>query len=443
MTDITTRYTKGSELTHQQLDEHVAYENVDYSASELTLAAAHNRTHIICNSGVDTIELTATATLSTALDDYALNSPIGWQCMVSNNSGGDIVVNGDGVQFNGGTDTFTLSDNSSIIVGFDNVSTPKGYFIVSEYDSQGTSSYLTGVTPGTAAPSKALVLDASKGIATITQLIAANIYGSLNGPLTGNVTGNLDGIVGGTTPAAGTFTSVSTDTVAEKTGAAGVTVDGLKIKDAGIVLGSDANGDIYYRASGALARLAKGTAGQVLSMNAGATAPEWTTSSSGGRTLLETFSGTGTTTLGENTSVPAGATEIIVVFNGVSMNNGDTVAVQLGDATGYAASGSIVYSYTAGTGSDQSVVAAKNTSGPAIVGYTYGASNSLYGQITLHKTEATGLWTYEASTIDYTDAIMFKSTGVITNGVTVTKIKVTSGAGSKTFDAGAAYVYYR
>jgi hypothetical protein len=42
-----------------------------------------------------------------------------------------------------------------------------------------------------------------------------------------------------------------------------------------IDLGSDADGDVYYRASGALARLPKGTASQVLQMNSGATAPEW------------------------------------------------------------------------------------------------------------------------------------------------------------------------
>ena len=43
----------------------------------------------------------------------------------------------------------------------------------------------------------------------------------------------------------------------------------------GFSIGSDADGDLYYRASGALARLEKGTSTQVLSMNSGATAPEW------------------------------------------------------------------------------------------------------------------------------------------------------------------------
>lgn len=44
-----------------------------------------------------------------------------------------------------------------------------------------------------------------------------------------------------------------------------------------LTVGSDADGDIYYRASSKLARLAKGTANQYLRVNAGATAPEWAT----------------------------------------------------------------------------------------------------------------------------------------------------------------------
>jgi hypothetical protein len=68
---------------------------------------------------------------------------------------------------------------------------------------------------------------------------------------------------------------ISADAVGEVTAGNGIFVDGLNIKDSGFALGSDADGDIYYRASGALARLAKGTAEQSLKMNSGATAPEW------------------------------------------------------------------------------------------------------------------------------------------------------------------------
>jgi len=42
-----------------------------------------------------------------------------------------------------------------------------------------------------------------------------------------------------------------------------------------INVGSDADGDMYYRASSVLARLAKGAANLKMFMNAGATAPEW------------------------------------------------------------------------------------------------------------------------------------------------------------------------
>jgi hypothetical protein len=53
-------------------------------------------------------------------------------------------------------------------------------------------------------------------------------------------------------------------------------------------------GDVdYYTTSTAKARIGIGTAGQVLTVNSGATAPEWATSSSGGFTLISTTSLTG------------------------------------------------------------------------------------------------------------------------------------------------------
>ena len=53
----------------------------------------------------------------------------------------------------------------------------------------------------------------------------------------------------------------------------------MKISGSNLAIGSDANGDMYYRASSALARLAKGTANFKMFMNAGATAPEWASGS--------------------------------------------------------------------------------------------------------------------------------------------------------------------
>jgi hypothetical protein len=95
--------------------------------------------------------------------------------------------------------------------------------------------------------------------------------------------GTINGTtVGATTPAAGTFTtvtantSVSTDTIAEKTGGAGVTIDGVLIKDSAIpvanITGAAASADLATdnsTASHALYKDASGNvANQVLSIDA-------------------------------------------------------------------------------------------------------------------------------------------------------------------------------
>jgi hypothetical protein len=64
-------------------------------------------------------------------------------------------------------------------------------------------------------------------------------------------------------------------------------------------------GDIdYYTTSTTKARVGIGTAGQVLQVNSGATAPEWATPSSGGMTLISTTSLTGASVT--ISSIPSG-----------------------------------------------------------------------------------------------------------------------------------------
>ena len=53
------------------------------------------------------------------------------------------------------------------------------------------------------------------------------------------------------------------------------TIDANAINGTHLALGSDAQGDIMYYDGTNYVRLAKGTAGQVLTMNGGATAPSW------------------------------------------------------------------------------------------------------------------------------------------------------------------------
>jgi hypothetical protein len=62
--------------------------------------------------------------------------------------------------------------------------------------------------------------------APLTGNVTGNVTGNLTGNVTGNVTGDLDGIVGGTTPAAGTFTTVS---ISGSASAGDLTVSGQSV----------------------------------------------------------------------------------------------------------------------------------------------------------------------------------------------------------------------
>jgi hypothetical protein len=82
-------------------------------------------------------------------------------------------------------------------------------------------------------------------------------------------------------------------------------------------------GDIdYYTSSTAKARLGIGTAGQVLAVNSGATAPEWTTpAAAGGMTLIATATPSAATSV-SFTSIPTTYKELILVADSVFQSAG-------------------------------------------------------------------------------------------------------------------------
>ncbi len=97
--------------------------------------------------------------------------------------------------------------------------------------------------------------------------------------------------------------STPDDTALVKDGAAAIRTLGSSVDTTVKNLNPETTlGDISYRSSTANTntRLALGTAGQVLRVNSGATAPEWATASSGGMTLLST-----TTLSGASTTISA------------------------------------------------------------------------------------------------------------------------------------------
>ena len=67
-------------------------------------------------------------------------------------------------------------------------------------------------------------------------------------------------------------TPASTDVIEVEVSSVSSRVTLANVIKRGLAVGSDADGDMYYRASSALARLAKGTALAILRMNSGASA---------------------------------------------------------------------------------------------------------------------------------------------------------------------------
>jgi hypothetical protein len=83
-------------------------------------------------------------------------------------------------------------------------------------------------------------------------------------------------------------------------------------------------GDIMYASSASNPdRLGIGTAGQILAVNSGATAPEWSTISAGGMTLLSTttLSGTSTTI----SSINQTYNNLVILGQGVTWSTGNEV----------------------------------------------------------------------------------------------------------------------
>ena len=75
---------------------------------------------------------------------------------------------------------------------------------------------------------------------------------------------------------------------------------------------------LYGTGSGTFSRLGIGTAGQVLQVNSGATAPEWATSAAGGMTLLSTTTLTGASTT--ISSISGSYTNLLILIYGVTNN---------------------------------------------------------------------------------------------------------------------------
>jgi hypothetical protein len=127
-----------------------------------------------------------------------------------------------------------------------------------------------------------------------------------------------------TTTNYGWTTPADTDLV--KDGAAAIRTLGTAIDTTTKNLNPETTlGDIAYRSSTAnvKTRLGLGTAGQVLAVNSGATAPEWKTISSGGITLISEQTASSSTGI-DFTSISSDYKQLLLVWTGINHSAGST-----------------------------------------------------------------------------------------------------------------------
>jgi hypothetical protein len=116
------------------------------------------------------------------------------------------------------------------------------------------------------------------------------------------------------------------DTALVKDGAAAIRTLGSSVDTTVKNLNPETTlGDIAYRSSTAnvKTRLALGTAGQVLAVNSGATAPEWVTASSGGMTLISETVASAITSLSLS-SIPQTYKQLVLIFSGITHSGSGT-----------------------------------------------------------------------------------------------------------------------
>jgi hypothetical protein len=193
-------------------------------------------------------------------------------------------------------------------------------------------------------------------------------------------------------------------------------------------------GDIDYYTSGtAKARVAIGTAGQVLTVNSGATAPEWVSSSSGGYTLISSGSLTGASV--SITSIPATYYRLAIFCNDFYPNLDDSLAITVNSTTG-------IYAVTVGrdtsavTDTNLEFVLPENQNNAAVDSAAVMYIDN-YANNTSFKTTFQNIFTRKA---DDTNFLIGNSSGMIrtTSAISSIQIKYANG---QTHSAGTYEIY--
>ncbi len=201
-------------------------------------------------------------------------------------------------------------------------------------------------------------------------------------------------------------------------------------------------GDISYRASTANAksRLAIGTAGQVLTVNSGANAPEWTTISAGGLTLLSTTTlSTNSTTI---SSISGSYKHIHVIGRGIYSSANENIQIRFNSDTGsnYAWSRIRVSGSTV-TGAN----ATTNTSIDLLEDFTGSTWNTAgFFELLIPRyteSEIKAIWLRSLGSGDPAPRKVDWTQGTWNSTSAITSITIRNEGAGTTFSGGTVYVY--
>ncbi len=192
-------------------------------------------------------------------------------------------------------------------------------------------------------------------------------------------------------------------------------------------------GDIIYRNATVPVRLGIGTANQVLTVNSGATAPEWATPASGGMTLLTTMTLSGSSVTSSTFS--SAYNNLFIYIKGAYCGTNQALNMRLNADTGNN------YSFTFGDGL---FLAAEGQNQSSLrignIGTNSGAQQSSYQQINLMRPSDTDSVFVNTVAQYYQGTVnSFNCTGVYDNSAAITSITLFIGSG--TFTAGTVYIY--
>jgi hypothetical protein len=197
-------------------------------------------------------------------------------------------------------------------------------------------------------------------------------------------------------------------------------------------------GDVLYRNATVPVRLGIGTAGQVLRVNSGATAPEWATSASGGWTLEST---TALSTASTSLTIPSGYKQVKIWVENYQLTGTAVTSFRLNSISTNTNNNNILrfYSPNSNTGGELGAQFYMSFGQTAATG-----DNKNFSVITLENYENTTSYkvlqgmSIEYGTSGYENSMALTEFAWL-NTAAITSLQLR--AGSSTWAGGTAYVY--